>query len=61
MKVESLSPRPEHRTQFAWSHHTTVPEEPGCYALATHAGDVSTSALQPPVFAIALERISIVR
>jgi hypothetical protein len=40
MKVDRLSPRPEHRTQFAWSHQTTVPEQPGCYALATHAGDL---------------------
>lgn len=40
MKVDRLSPPPEHRTQFAWSHHTTVPEQPGCYALVTYAGDV---------------------
>jgi hypothetical protein len=40
MKVERLMPAPEHRTQFAWSHHVTVPEQPGCYALATYAGDV---------------------
>lgn len=40
MKVERLSPPAEHRTQFAWSHHATVPEQPGCYALVTHGGDV---------------------
>ena len=40
MKVQRLSPPPEHRTQFAWSHHVTVPELPGCYALVTYAGEV---------------------
>src|SRR5262249_36878291 len=30
----------ESHTKFAWSHHASVPEEPGCYALTTFAGDV---------------------
>ncbi len=40
MKVTALHPVPDRRTQFAWSHHVTVPEQPGCYALVSYAGDV---------------------
>jgi hypothetical protein len=40
MRVELLSPAPDHKTQFAWSHHVTVPDQPGCYALATFDGAV---------------------
>lgn len=40
MRVEQLLPSPDVRTQFAWSHHVTVPEQPGCYALVTFGGDV---------------------
>jgi hypothetical protein len=45
MRVERLSPCPDHKTQFAWSSHVTVPDvtvpdQPGCYALATYHGDV---------------------
>lgn len=40
MKVDRLLPRPNQKTQFAWSHHVTVPEQPGCYALVTYEGDV---------------------
>lgn len=40
MKVERLSPHAPQKTQFAWSHHVTVPEQPGCYALVNYAGDV---------------------
>ena len=40
MKVERLVPAPNQKTQFAWSHHVTVPNEPGCYVLATYHDDV---------------------
>jgi len=40
MKVEQLIPVPDQQTRFAWSHHVTVPEQPGCYVLATFNGDV---------------------
>ena len=40
MKVDRLTPAPSQKTQFAWSHHATLPDLPGCYALATYAGDV---------------------
>lgn len=40
MKIERLLPAPDRRAQFAWSHHVTVPNEPGCYALVTYHGDV---------------------
>jgi hypothetical protein len=40
MRVERLFPVPDQQTQFAWSHHITVPEAPGCYALTTYEGAV---------------------
>ena len=40
MRVERLSPSPDQRTRFAWSHHVTVPDQPGCYALVTYTGVV---------------------
>lgn len=40
MNVDRLRPIPNQRTQFAWSHHVTVPEQPGCYALVSYSGDV---------------------
>jgi hypothetical protein len=40
VKIETLYPYPKNKTQFAWSHHVTVPPEPGCYALATYSGNV---------------------
>ena len=40
MRVEQLSPKPDQRTRFAWAHHVTVPDKPGCYALVTFGGDV---------------------
>jgi hypothetical protein len=40
MRAGQLSPKPGHRTRFAWSHHVTVPDKPGCYALVTFNGDV---------------------
>lgn len=40
MRVERLTPPPDRKTQFAWSHSVVVPEAPGCYALVTHGGDV---------------------
>ena len=40
MKIERLVPPPDRQTRFAWSHHVTVPSEPGCYALVTYDGDV---------------------
>ena len=40
MKVERLVPTPDQKTQFAWSHHVAVPNQPGCYALVTYHGDV---------------------
>jgi hypothetical protein len=40
MQVDQLIPKPDQRTRFAWSHHITVPDKPGCYALATYRGDV---------------------
>jgi len=40
MNVDRLRPLPNHKTRFAWSHHVTVPERTGCYALATYEGNV---------------------
>ena len=40
MKLEHLCPFPDKKTEFAWSHHVTVHEQPGCYALVTYSGDV---------------------
>ncbi|GAB9091197.1 hypothetical protein BDS110ZK4_26870 [Bradyrhizobium diazoefficiens] len=40
MRADQLSPKPSQRTRFAWSHHVTVPDKPGCYALVTYNGDV---------------------
>src|SRR5579862_5813782 len=40
MRVGDLSPAPDNKTRFAWSHNVTVPEKPGCYALVTFHGDV---------------------
>ena len=40
MRVDRLRPFPRHKTQFAWPHHVTVPEQSGCYALVTYGGDV---------------------
>lgn len=40
MKLDRLCPLPNQRTQFAWSHYVTVPEQPGCYALVTYSGDI---------------------
>jgi hypothetical protein len=40
MRVGSLTPLPEVCTRFAWSHHVTVPDKPGCYAICTYGGDV---------------------
>jgi len=40
MQADQLSPKPDQRTRFAWSHHVTVPDKPGCYALVTYSGDV---------------------
>ena len=40
MRVERLSPCPDHRTQFAWSCHVVAPDKPGCYALVTYGGVV---------------------
>lgn len=40
MQANQLLPKPDQRTRFAWSHHVTVPDQPGCYALVTYNGDV---------------------
>lgn len=40
MKVDKLRPLPDRQTQFAWTHHVTVPAKPGCYALVSFKGDV---------------------
>lgn len=40
MNVKQLTPAADQQTQFAWSHHVTVPDAPGCYVLATYAGGV---------------------
>ncbi len=40
VKIDHLRPVPDQRVQFAWSHHITVPEQPGCYALVTYSGEV---------------------
>jgi hypothetical protein len=40
VKVDQLRPVPDQKTQFAWPHHVTVPDQPGCYALVTYSGDV---------------------
>lgn len=40
VRVDSLLPKPDQKTRFAWSHHVTVPDKPGCYALVTYNGDV---------------------
>ena len=40
MKVDKLRPPPNERTEFAWSHHVTVPGLPGCYVLANYSEEV---------------------
>jgi excinuclease UvrABC nuclease subunit len=40
VKIDQLRPLPSQKTQFAWSHHITVPEQPGCYVLVNYGGDV---------------------
>ena len=40
MRVEQLTPAPDQKTRFAWSHHVTVPDQPGCYVIVTYNGDV---------------------
>lgn len=35
MKVASLQPAVEERVEFLWSQHRLVPNEPGCYVIAT--------------------------
>jgi hypothetical protein len=40
VRVDNLLPLPDRRAQFAWSHHVTVPEQSGCYALVSYAGEV---------------------
>jgi excinuclease UvrABC nuclease subunit len=40
VKVDRLRPFPNRKIQFAWSHHATVPEQPGSYALVTYSGEV---------------------
>jgi hypothetical protein len=40
MKVSRLSPAPTQQTKFAWSDHKAVPNQPGCYVLATYDNDV---------------------
>jgi hypothetical protein len=40
MQANGLVPKPDQRTRFAWSHHVSVPDEPGCYALVTYSGHV---------------------
>lgn len=40
MKVDRLRPLPDQRTEFAWSHHVTVPALPGCYVLVNYGGEV---------------------
>ena len=40
MKVEQLSPQPNHQIRFAWSHHKTASIQAGCYVLATYNNDV---------------------
>lgn len=40
MRVDRLLPLPNMHSQFAWSHHVTVPDKPGCYALATYGGNL---------------------
>jgi hypothetical protein len=40
MRVERLLPAPGEKTRFAWSHHITVPDLAGCYALVTFHGDI---------------------
>jgi hypothetical protein len=40
MRVECLTPYPDQKTQFAWSCHVTVPDQPGCYALVTYGGNI---------------------
>jgi hypothetical protein len=40
MRIEQLTPAADQKTRFAWSHHVTVPDDPGCYALVTYNGDV---------------------
>jgi len=40
MRVDQLSPKPDQRTRFAWSHNVTIPDKPGCYALVTFKDDI---------------------
>lgn len=36
MIITSLTPVTTKCTQFLWSHHSEVPEVPGCYAIAAY-------------------------
>lgn len=40
MQAAKLIPKPDQRTRFAWTHHVSVPDKPGCYALVTYDGHV---------------------
>jgi len=51
VKVDRLRPLPNQKTKFAWSHHVTVPEQPGCYALVTIAAMFFTWDWLQPAFA----------
>jgi len=40
IRVDRLTPLPQGKELFAWSHHARVPAQPGCYAIANFSGDV---------------------
>lgn len=40
MKIELLSPIPKTKVQFSWSCHRMVPDESGCYAITSYAGEI---------------------
>ncbi len=40
MKIDRLSPLPMKREVFAWSHHSRVPAQAGCYVLTNFSGEV---------------------
>lgn len=40
MTVEQLRPKPTQRVRFEWPYKGSVPEQSGCYVLATYRKDV---------------------
>lgn len=51
MKVEELAPRPTDRVPFKRASFKVVPQDAGCYALATFDGDILYIGLSDNLFA----------